>query len=155
MNNEKYYIPTIEEFHVGFEYETNVFYDHPRHPKFKQTEWVSQIVDEIDEFEDLKDSIESGLIRVKYLDKEDIESLGFKWCSSDSRDSIYAVDNIKSFGNVYYYRIIHCESKNNVIIQLMYIEPYLSPKTVFNGTIKNKSELKKVLIQTKVIDASS
>ena len=64
---DKYYVPEIEEFHVGFEYE-----------------WVKPDRTETIKVECLNNigflwgiTIPEG-VRVKYLDQEDIESLGFE-----------------------------------------------------------------------------
>src|SRR4030042_2406539 len=73
--NNKYYIPTIDEFRIGFEYELCF-----------NNEWRQFIFDELRWFNHPNEEsslsypalIKQGNIRVKYLDKEDIESLGFK-----------------------------------------------------------------------------
>lgn len=87
---DKYYTPTIEEFCIGFEYEL-------RHPVLVDKGWVHVYEDQWTkeiftqrDFErgfgwDRRRDIEEHLIRVKYLDKEDIESLGFKYYGT--RDS--------------------------------------------------------------------
>ena len=77
---EDYYTPEIEEFHVGFEYEfqgVDCNWRPTGWEKVTQTQkgnsygafgntWLSKFK-----------NIESSYFRVKYLDKEDIESLGF------------------------------------------------------------------------------
>lgn len=74
---DKYYVPDLSEFYVGFEYEskcpiTNV--------------WVKFIFKEDTHFMCKKD------VRVKFLNKSDIESEGFKYD--------YAItDNETQFGN--------------------------------------------------------
>ena len=75
----KYYTPEIEEFHVGFNYENKNF-----------GKWINTIYDGMPtlmsksyyddcgcEYIAVEDDIKDSLVRVKYLDKEDIESLGF------------------------------------------------------------------------------
>jgi hypothetical protein len=69
MEDNKYYIPQIEEFHVGFEYELE-------DPITKL--WVKFIFEE-----DKLWFVKSNKVRVKYLDKSDIESLGFKIFKED------------------------------------------------------------------------
>lgn len=70
MDN-KYYIPTIDEFHVGFEYE------YQDDNKVWSTSEITLL--------DTKISTLVGIYnkdfatRVKYLDKDDIESLGWKY----------------------------------------------------------------------------
>lgn len=63
--NNKYYTPSIEEFHIGFEYEW----------LNENGKWVKELTPKeitVNGFEE-----QSYGLRVKYLDKEDIESLGF------------------------------------------------------------------------------
>jgi len=63
----KYYTPKIEELHIGFEYEV----------KLNSGEWVKRELSTLSElnFEDW--SVKQNDVRVKYLDIEDIESLGY------------------------------------------------------------------------------
>lgn len=80
---KKYYKPDLEEFHVGFEYEERV-----NDSLGKQTDnWAKSVWTENHNFSDLFD-IEvtdneitkiyvPNSVRVKYLDREDIESLNF------------------------------------------------------------------------------
>lgn len=128
MNN-KYYNPTIEEFHVGFEYEARI-------PKMKSfSEEVFHINDSHKELVN-RVTIHEGDVRVKHLDREDIESLGLKlWqIPGDSFDWEFYLDNEKgeSLGKVTF-------NDNNTVDEL---ELY---GTIFN--IKNKSELKRILKQ--------
>lgn len=61
-----YYTPTIEEFHLGFEYEI-CSNDHA-------DIWEKCIFDGTERFDVIESQI--NLFRVKILDKEDIESIG-------------------------------------------------------------------------------
>ena len=130
MEDKRYYVPELKEFHVGFEFED---WD------VKEDEnWVKRIVSE------------RGFIkhphcenRVKYLDREDIESLGFKFIPS-------IIVDYKLFE-------IHIPKKPNTNI----IEDWWSLRVEDNyrcqiyqnkdnwrrffGIIKNKSELIKVM----------
>lgn len=120
--DKKFYVPEIEEFHVGFEYEfrtlegwkkkTMSWNDYPSYAG----DYIGEAIKETDG------------IRVKYLDREDIESLGFKYIGGESP---------------------MCFVKDNVNIDLfnsrsMFVY-YLRTQKLFEGTIKNKSELKRVL----------
>ena len=63
---DKYYTPEIEEFHVGFEYEVN----------YGKDRWVKEGLHYAPQVVTLPyKNLEN--IRVKHLDREDIESLGF------------------------------------------------------------------------------
>lgn len=127
MDN-KYYAPSIEEFHVGFEYEILVDFG-----KIKGSQWVSTKINS------WYDSLENET-RVKYLDKEDIESLGWK-LKEDSKNNF-----VKFINNTYYFLNLQ---DNNISIVYAFNE---NPGLLFHFfvskiTIKNKSELKKLLIQ--------
>lgn len=68
---EKYYTPELEEFHVGFEYEVQ---------SIENAHWGKVICSSgFGAFDDDINDLEEERIRVKYLDKADIESLGFKF----------------------------------------------------------------------------
>ena len=125
---DKYYTPSIEEFHVGFEYEYDgkcVF----------QRDMSISFMDYL---------ISNGKIRVKYLDKQDIESLGFihkKYKQdeySEMRIYIGQKFEIQFFG-------WNISEANKHIRGNMHI--YLQEEAHFMGTVKNKSELKKILKQ--------
>ena len=133
----KYYTPEIEEFHVGFEYEVKwneekiILYTFPNYPR-AGIDW-GPIRDRIAIIENLLSSKDK--VRVKYLDKEDIESLGFedKW---EERGTWSLVKNqtIITFNPDY--------TNGNVKIS------YLKRKGfMFEGQVKNKSELKRILKQ--------
>lgn len=115
----KYYTPEIEEFHEGFKYE-----QYNKH----QDEWDKEVWDVISEFGDSKlYHLDIEECRVKCLDQEDIESLGFEL---SIRESYYESGDYQ----IYYWPEEHrCE---------IYAQDV---QRVFKGTIKNKSELKRVL----------
>jgi len=87
METSKYYTPFLEEFHVGFEYEyKSTFLDGTVKTKeqFEANPWNKGVIKSLYDLvyvervlngANFKNSL-SG-IRVKYIDKEDIESLGF------------------------------------------------------------------------------
>jgi hypothetical protein len=127
---EKYYTPTIEEFHVGFEY----------HRMYWDGSWGKEVLTE-DDMEEIE-SEQLPNLRVKYLDRSDIESLGWglkpEGCFGQSDDG----EELFTFYIKEEYTMLHTSEnilrvfKSNQIGQLA---------CLFNGTIKNKSELKQVL----------
>lgn len=128
----KYYTPEIEEFHVGFEYEEFHF--------IGEKEWwePKTFSEPLMYGTTLSTSIERKAIRVKTLDREDIESLGFELLKEDV--------NGKAF--------IHKDNNElqiwwsiNDIIDIDNGQTYEDCITYFKGTIKNKSELKRILKQ--------
>lgn len=128
----KYYTPTIDEFHAGFEYE-----------------YYSQGLSEIDidgiagwyeaifslDIEEGEQKHPTQKVRVKYLDEDDIESLGF---SFDETGNNYAI-TFKNKNNFY----IEVKPNNNVRI-------FTRSSNKFIGIIKNKSELKRLLKQLNI-----
>jgi len=132
----KYYTPTIEEFHVGFISYTKWPDDGKWHP------FTMGNGNTIQEMERL---IREGRIKVKHLDREDIESLGFKVNMMTSPISFeYAFYEKECKGII---RVSLLESENLVFIKKMYEKDV---RRLFRGTIKNKSELKRLLKQIKL-----
>jgi hypothetical protein len=139
MVNNKYYQPTIEEFHVGFECEAKVLIEEnkcewrPFIIKQPNYEWMNVHTDG-----EYKTYTVPECVRVKYLDREDIESCGWKY--SDEVTYYYTTD-------------ISCirlslEGKNNYSI---YYLDNTNTNCIFQGTIKNKSQLKKLMQQLNII----
>ena len=130
----KYYTPTIEEFHVGFEYEEEtIIYTDKGWFTHKDLGWEKKIFDSTSYMENyyLSERVKRGLvgkcdptIRVKYLDREDVESLGFAQTVEDQ----YTLDDIEFLID------------DDLFVQIIKDDGFL-----FQGTIKNKSELKRVL----------
>lgn len=168
----KYYTPEIEEFHIGFEYETiklktidmndipkGVSLDEYIKSKNWIDEWIPIVWNKFSSFEN-KFNVEyqNGIIcnisvpnsiRVKYLDKEDIESLGFIYDKTSNEEQLkFYKDNLNLF-----YRPVTKElgaftidpAKND------YMARYnMDNKLVRFLIIKNKSELKKLLQQLNI-----
>lgn len=145
----KYYTPEIEEFCVGFEYESRIAgYDdewtkETIYAMFRDG-WESNIDDVLAMYRDGGDEF-----RVKYLDSSDIESLGFEPIDYVERYrfkipgiTAYIKENIHI--SFYPYEANIDESVRGKI--------WIGSKNFdykFKGTIKNLSELKKLLKQTK------
>lgn len=135
----KYYTPEIEEFNVGFEYEEYI--------AGSNTEYVSKFWNPEDPFvlNVFKNNFQEGWLRVKCLDQKDIESLGFKL---DPIRSYFNYKNSFSLINEpYKLSLDHIYNENKVILRGHKVD--YPTKTLFEGTIKNLSELKKLLKQTK------
>jgi len=128
----KYYTPTIEEFHVGFEFE---FFDED------DRDWTEVRIESQESLCNWTGmTIEK---RVKYLDKEDIESLGFIYYEDTSigDGDIRWWDGFKQDS----YEIRTCtewDGYNTIITK--------HGRLIFEGTIKNKSELKILLKQINI-----
>ncbi|NRA77284.1 MAG: hypothetical protein HRU18_03665 [Pseudoalteromonas sp.] len=124
----KYYTPEVEEFHVGFEYQV-----------LDGDVWINEVVglDNTGDLEFLKDLIIEESCRVKYLDREDIESLGFVTYMKSVKDSF-------KLGST----VIRLKVEQILIFRY---DEYTIDELLFKGTIKNKSELKRILKQLNII----
>lgn len=147
MTMEKYYTPTIEEFHVGFEFEDK----HSDYPEDEKN-WIGRLYALRAEYEldTIQDRIGENKIRVKHLDREDIESLGFEvdkpygsvigFKFSDEEGVFLSSKKV----SIWY----EFKSKRATIARIKDWENgKFSKRSLFSGTIKNKSELKKLLKQ--------
>ena len=158
----KYYTPDISEFYVGFEYEhchSSVRFvmlnfktgDTSNIGETKEI-WEKSIFSgrEYDIWESsfkFDDSLKNGQIRVKYLDKEDIESLGFSTGSYQEMDDAGIYNFYSDSSTMPIYVIIYNENSHLISIEKIDERYLCNPKLhkLFRGHIKNKSELKKVL----------
>ena len=138
---KEYYTPKIEEFHVGFEYE---LLEGEFSIKSKPKEWAKKELTSAQLHGTntwfFQGCIEEETVRVKYLDKDDIESLGFKLKSDETNHHTY------HYGG---YAITH-----SVIGKTIDIYYYDGSEFVNNISIKNKSELKVLLNQLGITNNS-
>jgi len=142
----KYYIPEIEELRVGFECEIQSSYGFQKgiFPEVLYLDTLSGFrADEIGAIE----AVKSSNIRVKYLDSEDIESLGFIFNAGvTERTDRFSYKNFMLYFNREAKIVRIAEMNRQIVFQRAFpmgIE--LDCKELFNGTVKNKSELKQVL----------
>jgi len=164
----KYYTPEEEEFHVGLEYEyrhilwlvtatitKHPFYNDDRcveHGELKQKDglrtfyaWITQTFTE-------RGVLNKGEYRVKRLDREDIESLG--WECIETEKSPFTHNLLHKFyknkeegfntGSNYY---IDLMDSNIVKITIDIYGEYGTTIQLMEFIIKNKSELKRILKQ--------
>lgn len=129
----KYYTPDISEFYVGFEFEED---------DNNSNQWTQDMVTlpgDLDYYDDL---IKEENIRIKYLDQEDIESLGFKYIKTQPGLNEDYFEYMQEEFSKYYLEFDY---------DTKYLRTYFSleegDSTIFAGVIKNKSELKKLLKQ--------
>jgi hypothetical protein len=135
---EKYYTPELEELHVGFEYE---------HKKYDETimsgiggnTWFKDIYS-IDSFMNKYYTIfdmDLSRIRVKYLNLEDIASLGFEHLGSG------------------WFKRGNCRVRKWIQLEVdIYLwdedEENGTGDIKFSGNIKNKNELQQILTQLNI-----
>ncbi len=147
----KYYTPEISELYIGFECEITwdkfntevkaVYNDWVDDTPTDAIEWSVQKIEllHIEQFQNRESEYNSFDIRVKCLDKFDIEELGFKsvFENEDCVDFYFQKDNVELF----------IKSDNNSILKQIRI--IISENTYttddFRIYIKNKSELKRIL----------
>ena len=127
MENKSYYTPKIEEFHIGFECEVlGIIGTKEDERLFSQPTIISQkellLIDRLE-------------IRVKYLDQSDIESLGWKF---GTNDYVFPENKNVTYGQ---YKLL----LNNNELEIIHLSG-----TLFRGTIKNKSELIKLMKQLNI-----
>lgn len=128
----KYYTPSIEEFHVGFEYE------YLEHFGKDFGKWNKYKVEHNSSLFHLSNLLASCSIRVKYLDKEDIESLGFEFGEySKGRFKNETIELFNKFSTVWVIHAIGSDYRDKL----------------FEGNIKNLSELKVLLKQLGIIES--
>lgn len=123
----KYYTPSIQEFHVGFEFE---YYDG------EDKEYIVFNENCGYPLEIIKDWIIKERIRVKRLDQEDIEELGWKY----DHDNFYDYDIFQMLVTPNPYNI-------QIFNNMAYYNGDKRSERIFWGIIKNKSELKKLMVQ--------
>lgn len=148
----KYYTPTIDEFHVGFEFEYNTMSECGSSTKYVKN--VFKSTDNVDNlFKDLPNDW-YDLPRVKYLDKKDIESLGFTNKNHKEIPSKFSYYKIIDDSNIYkiqvYWDMLLEERENLIRIYKGRFHKY-PYREIFRGDIKNKSELKRLLKQLNIL----
>ncbi len=144
----KYYTPTIEEFHVGFEYE--VFKPSEDNPERKWKK-ITFYYGEVDRTYNQTTMIinypglsKQPLVRVKHLDREDIESLGGVKIKDVHNGKHPSYDCFSFERPKYEWFVVMFNYTDNWCT--IHMENH-TEDIRFYGAIKNKSELKRILKQ--------
>ena len=145
MENNKYYTPSTEELRVGLEYETlREMKGGTMVPKEEHIErWSKEVMDKWN----LANILTSWphIIRIKYLDTQDIEELGFKYIPDLSEgDGNVRWYDLYEKGNISLLHWDYSDKDNKVVIKR-------NNTIIFEGTILNKSELKWILTRVGVL----
>lgn len=147
--NNKYYTPSIEEIHPGLEFELTPFI--AMHKVNENSIWHKIIwcVNDNTGIGTLQRCCETDHIRIKYLDKEDIEELNFH--ENNTEKKIWYGDGIFQSSRIIgplKYLLEYFYDEHHLIIHIHNNETMSKNELhqIFNGHIKNKSELK-VLFQ--------
>lgn len=137
----KYYTPTIEEFCVGFEYEHMNFKTSPKWKWCKETFYLNQSHIDLVKYCEIDKTV-----RVKFLDKLDVENLGFQYQGLNSEGlpgfRLYFDDKMWSCTVC---TAIFNKSDNTVNITIQSSMFYDNDKEGVTFKVKNKSELKRIL----------
>ena len=159
----KYYTPDISEFHVGFEYERMNGADWEKAELTNVDCWGTMSRGYEKKIEEIDSLIRS--VRVKYLDREDIESLGFKddqeyKSTVDESNSDWHYDygmesnnkklkliyiNWRTYGAREIEEVDHSKYNEYSVVKIVKSVIPGEEFTAFLGFIKNKSELKRIL----------
>jgi hypothetical protein len=136
MENNKYYTPDLTEFRIGFECEKyNPILDGHQIDVSKKGTWSKYITDK------WFPRIDPSWFRVKYLDEEDIESIGFKHIGGKLLCDVgqeYSWNNKRYWVHLNYTKLSdHCVIKIETSVE----EYSIKTLVVHSIGIKNKSEL--------------
>jgi hypothetical protein len=136
----KYYTPEIKEFHVGFEYERcddGYSYFKDIYPRAIDTNKLENYL---------------PYFRVKYLDKEDIENLGYR--ESNIKPDIFSPKGFYLEEDLTGFLLFLLKNNQVIIYSRDMTRTWLQPPSFneefticFRGILKNKSELKKLMQQ--------
>lgn len=143
----KYYAPSDDEFRIGFEFYSVEEIDGSINGPYTIKDCYDLEVQARNCWKNYSD------ILIKYLDKEDIESLGFKDHNGESH--IYEENNVIGFvawnGKDEY--TIKYDTESRVIKSIVHTAGlHKMFNCFFSIKVKNKSELKKLLIQLEIIN---
>lgn len=152
----KYYTPSIEEFHVGFEYYMPLLKE-DEDGNLYQDDYVKHIWHESDNMWEYFNASFDGnnkktitvpnVLKVKYLDREDIESLGFEYEGGQMMKG-GREDYVRKGLILIYWPLIHkveLKYKNTIRDGSGDWDGYIM--FFRKGEVKNKSELKRLLKQ--------
>lgn len=127
-SNKKYYVPNIEDIFIGYECEYFNPYSNPQ--------WEERIID----FEDFSLVFEDDILdpewfkanyRTKYLDKDDIDNVGF--------EQLVSQKHIYENGHVF----ISCYE--DYILSIHKCNKHGEEETLFEGYCPSINELRKIL----------
>lgn len=148
----KYYIPEIEEFRIGFEFEfKNDMQDNTWEKAICDSDLMSIVCSGFEH-----DSNIEEVVRVKYLDREDIESVNFTDYRHSTNDWYKMVVDF-SIGNIPFKAIRLSHNYDDSIISIMGYEYVFEMENateetqLFYGKIRNISEFKILLKQLNIL----
>lgn len=165
MENTKYYTPEIKEFCIGFEYEeevNNLNWNKMIRPPEDNYEWVKLKLNTNHSISKIIFKIKKQKIRVKYLDKTDIESFGFINILTTGTQRFKKYVNLKQledgewFDYYLFLSLRYFDNTPHITIKKIDIHTYeeeievndnVKTEYLFQGYVKNKHEFSKILKQ--------
>ena len=151
METNKYYTPNLEEFCIGFEFEDS----------YGDGEYAENSIDQLNVKNVISSFLEKEVcIRVKYLDSEDIRSMGFIYGYRKDPDILDTDNHSCNSYQCILRDVDFCNSSRSIDLKMtylgtennpcvyrleMYERNYFEWFPIFEGNIKNKSELKRLL----------
>ena len=151
----KYYTPDISELYVGFECEDKTTPNWPRRI-IEDPEYMSILgfkTRVVSNSGEVTYNLENK-IRVKYLDKSDIESFGFEYITNNNPETVIFSEQESNYEfdkyslHKKYYSINLYLKREGHKYNLLY---GYNDNELIGFTIKNKSELKKLLQQLNIL----
>lgn len=159
MSQEKFYIPNLSEFYYGFLFEFFNSKEHLYFSVFEENTWNTIEMGNglLFDLSNVHRLLLDKQIRVKYLDREDIESCGWKYGGTNKIRNWY--DGNEAWfnntvptsvsGRYFSIQLIHDSHYNGIIIKAT-TNSGAQAECFFEGTIKNKSELQKLMSQLNI-----
>lgn len=151
-----YYTPTLDEFHVGFEYEVQdvpdggefVTKSFTRWSDSEYHAWVKSCIENVS-----FNALAPIFYRVKFLTKIDIENLGWVFTWNELSELHYAMKcTVRGMPDSTIY-LRHIPMTKHVLIRFdieQRNKEFLRSPILFSGMIKNKSELINVMNQLQI-----
>jgi hypothetical protein len=129
LKDNKFYVPKIEEFRVGFEFE---------YQDIEYAKWVKSVykIGWRENESPMEDYLEWGNIRVKLLDREDIDEVGFTHIGASWFENKELDCRIRKWKDLELDIYKNWSTNDGNISDMC---------KVFAGKIKNKSELQQIL----------
>lgn len=162
MTDDKYYTPQLEEFHVGFEYEIYEDFDCSPEKSWHPQEYGIHGANPENMGYVNYSTCQNKEVRVRLLSREDVIELG--WGFKEKINKNWKSETFSIFnGYSGYHLIIHYHSvaqkeglyiSDDIVLDVVEIRSFhpddSKGETIFYGTIKNKSELKKLMSQLSI-----
>lgn len=163
---KRFYVPEPEEFCLGFEYDHANYGGKLVVGAQIEKEWITTIVEDSYDFNSVRDVYNEGKqctdIRVKILDEQDIIDCGFVKTKEYSDELLFQkqISDYEFFEITFYLDVdedinisVDRFRQSKMVVKRFPVEERTwDVLTVFHGTIKNKTEFKKLLKQIGVYE---